>query len=75
MRFSGLQLWILVCLFALGQIAAAQTTKPAAPAKPNVIVFIADDMGYSDLGCYGGEIRNAQSGRAGERRPAVHSVL
>lgn len=24
--------------------------------KPNVIVFLADDMGYSDLGCFGSEI-------------------
>jgi len=25
-------------------------------ARPNVIVILADDMGYSDIGCYGGEI-------------------
>lgn len=24
--------------------------------KPNIIVIIADDLGFSDLGCYGGEI-------------------
>jgi arylsulfatase len=24
--------------------------------RPNVVVILADDMGYSDLGCYGGEI-------------------
>jgi arylsulfatase A-like enzyme len=24
--------------------------------KPNVIVILADDMGFSDIGCYGGEI-------------------
>jgi len=29
---------------------------PAATRRPNVVVFLADDMGYSDLGCYGGEI-------------------
>jgi len=28
----------------------------AAPAKPNVLFILADDLGYSDLGCYGGEI-------------------
>ena len=26
------------------------------PARPNVLVILADDMGFSDLGCYGGEI-------------------
>ncbi|RPJ22474.1 MAG: arylsulfatase, partial [Planctomycetaceae bacterium] len=25
--------------------------------KPNVLVIVADDMGYSDAGCYGGEIQ------------------
>jgi arylsulfatase len=27
-----------------------------APAKPNVLIILADDMGYSDVACYGGEI-------------------
>jgi len=26
------------------------------PAKPNILIILADDMGYSDIGCYGGEI-------------------
>ena len=27
-----------------------------AQEKPNVVIFLVDDMGYSDIGCYGGEI-------------------
>jgi len=26
------------------------------PAQPNVVVILSDDVGYSDIGCYGGEI-------------------
>src|SRR5881398_636236 len=29
----------------------------AEPARPNVVVILSDDMGFSDLGCYGSEIQ------------------
>lgn len=38
-------------LFAL--LVAAS---PAIAAPPNVVLIVADDLGFSDLGCYGGEI-------------------
>jgi len=34
----------------------AASLKAAAPNKPNLLVIIADDLGYSDIGCFGGEI-------------------
>ena len=39
---------------AVGLLVAAAA--PAAAAGPNVVVILADDLGFSDLGCYGGEI-------------------
>ena len=29
----------------------------AAASKPNILIVLADDLGYSDLGCYGGEVK------------------
>jgi arylsulfatase len=40
---------VLLTLFAVGSSLFAAT-------KPNIIVMMADDMGFSDIGCYGGEI-------------------
>lgn len=43
-------------LLLLQILTAAWSAVFAAESRPNVIVILADDMGYSDLGVYGSEI-------------------
>ena len=42
---------LITCLFLSGLARSAQ-----AGEQPNIIVILSDDMGYSDIGCYGSEI-------------------
>ncbi len=47
-----------------GAQAARPAAEPSTPAKaprPNVLLILADDLGWSDLGCFGGEIRTPKS--------------
>jgi arylsulfatase len=44
----------IACLLALVKAQDRQ------PARPNIIVILADDMGFSDIGCYGSEIETPQ---------------
>jgi arylsulfatase len=39
-------------------LLSAMCTSPASQPdeRPNIVIILADDMGYSDIGCYGGEI-------------------
>ncbi len=49
---------LLVCIAAV-TLPLGSCTRPtpvAAAKRPNIIVFLADDMGFSDLGCYGSKI-------------------
>ena len=52
-EMKSLATWIttLAALAAPGLSAAAQN--PAPDVKPNFVVFLADDLGWGDLACYG----------------------
>ncbi len=49
-RFVGLLLVVLV-------VVAWVCVPVAQAAKPNIIIIMSDDMGFSDIGCYGSEIK------------------
>jgi arylsulfatase A-like enzyme len=36
-----------------GAVRNASAAEPSAPKKPNILVIVADDLGYADLGCFG----------------------
>ncbi len=44
----------LVCVLLAFHLTASRIH--AEDARPNIVVILADDLGYSDLGCFGGEI-------------------
>ncbi len=46
---------------------AAQSSAHAAGSKPNIILILADDMGFSDLGCFGSEISTPNLDRLASR--------
>ena len=47
-------LWLV--LLGAACLLSPLGAETAADERPNIILIMSDDMGYSDIGCYGGEI-------------------
>ena len=50
------QLLILIVGLMFAATGLASTPEPDKPKKPNILIIVLDDAGYSDLGAYGSEI-------------------
>ena len=55
---SGLRFFVVALLVATFALMGSVNTAEAKPVanRPNIILIMADDMGWSDIGCYGGEV-------------------
>ncbi|MFW6218887.1 MAG: arylsulfatase [Bacteroidota bacterium] len=55
--FRSKKIWIYCGIsLCLRILVACSPQKEQESNRPNIILILADDMGYSDLGCYGSEI-------------------
>src|SRR6478735_1703170 len=43
-------------LILLAALAGASVAPAASHKQPNIMIILSDDMGFSDLGCYGSEL-------------------
>jgi len=53
---SLFKFYVFVAFTLLGLITCITEENNYQIDRPNIVIFLADDMGFSDLGCYGSEI-------------------
>jgi len=56
MKKLSFLLFLAPPLLLLFQTSNSNSARHLKTKRPNIIFIMADDMGYSDIGCYGGEI-------------------
>ncbi len=61
---STIRRLLLATTVAISPLAAIGSA--AAAERPNVLLVLLDDLGYSDLGCYGGELPTPNIDRLGQ---------
>src|SRR6056297_1773934 len=47
---------ILILVWLIGGVCHQSVAVATESTRPNILLIVADDLGFSDLGCYGGEI-------------------
>jgi len=56
MRFNITYVIRLLSIILLPATIVSAADQSASTQRPNIVIIMADDMGYSDLGCFGSEI-------------------
>ncbi len=68
---------VVVALALTLVCSAGATVPPAQPERPNIVVLVADDWGFSDVGAFGGEIETPHLdalARQGARFSSFHTA-
>ena len=56
LKMYGKTIATILSVLLLTCMAVTVFAAEIAGSKPNIVLVLVDDMGFSDLGCYGGEI-------------------